>query len=169
MSKKRREIPRFDHPIIETHCHLDYLKERPLEDILLQSEQLNIERIITIAVAPDNLERVRQMSQMAPWIYGTQGIHPHEAETFNDEVEAEIRTHAGDTKIVAVGTIGLDYYYDHADREVQRTVLPTLCGRKNCRSKRAAIAASDRADLPQQLAHVFSGGLRPQASQACLA
>jgi len=123
MSKKRREIPRFDHPIIETHCHLDYLKERPLEDILLQSEQLNIERIITIAVAPDNLERVRQMSQMAPWIYGTQGIHPHEAETFNDEVEAEIRTHAGDTKIVAVGEIGLDYYYDHADREVQRTVF----------------------------------------------
>jgi TatD DNase family protein len=123
MSKKRREIPRFDHPIIETHCHLDYLKERPLEDILLQSEQLNIERIITIAVAPDSLERVRQLSQMAPWIYGTQGIHPHEAEAFNDEVDAEIRTHAGDAKIVAVGEIGLDYYYDHADREVQRTVF----------------------------------------------
>lgn len=123
MSKKRREIPRFDHPIIETHCHLDYLKERPLEDILLESEQLNIERIITIAVAPDNLERVRQLSQLAPWIYGTQGIHPHEAETFNDAVEAEIRTHIGDTKIVAVGEIGLDYYYDHADREVQRTVF----------------------------------------------
>ncbi|HEV8077815.1 MAG TPA: TatD family hydrolase [Marinobacter sp.] len=123
MSKKRREIPRFDHPIIETHCHLDYLKERPLEDILLESEQLNIERIITIAVAPDNLERVQQLSQLAPWIYGTQGIHPHEAETFNDAVEAEIRTHIADTKIVAVGEIGLDYYYDHADREVQRTVF----------------------------------------------
>jgi TatD DNase family protein len=123
MSKKRREIPRFDHPIIETHCHLDYLKERPLEDILLQSEQLNIERIITIAVSPDNLERVRELSQLAPWLYGTQGVHPHEAETFNDEVEAEIRAHASDAKIVAVGEIGLDYYYDHADREVQRTVF----------------------------------------------
>jgi TatD DNase family protein len=123
MSKKRREIPRFDHPIIETHCHLDYLKERPLEDILLQSEQLNIERIITIAVSPDNLERVRELSQLAPWLYGTQGVHPHEAETFNDEVEAEIRVHASDAKIVAVGEIGLDYYYDHADREVQRTVF----------------------------------------------
>lgn len=123
MSKKRREIPRFDHPIIETHCHLDYLKERPLEDILVQSEQLNIERIITIAVAPDNLERVRQLSQLAPWIYGTQGIHPHEAETFTDEVDAEIRNHVSGAKIVAVGEIGLDYYYDHADREVQRNVF----------------------------------------------
>ena len=35
MSKKRREIPVFDHPIIETHCHLDYLKDQPLADICL--------------------------------------------------------------------------------------------------------------------------------------
>lgn len=123
MSKKRREIPLFEHPIIETHCHLDYLKERPLEEILRQSQQLNIERIITIAVAPDNLDRVRQLSQLAPWIYGTQGIHPHEAESYNDGVEAAIRAHMDDPKIVAVGEIGLDYYYDHADREVQRNVF----------------------------------------------
>ena len=123
MSKKRPEIPLFDHPIIETHCHLDYLKERPLEDILQQSQALNIERIITIAVAPGNLERVRQLSQLAPWIYGTQGVHPHEAETYNNEVEADIRAHIGEEKIVAVGEIGLDYYYDHADREVQRNVF----------------------------------------------
>lgn len=123
MSKKRREIPVFDHPIIETHCHLDYLKDRPLEDTLEQSRQVNIERVITIAVSPDNLAAVRELSQAKEWVYGTQGIHPHEAEKYNDQVEEEIRTHAQNEKIVAVGEIGLDYFYDKADRATQREVF----------------------------------------------
>ncbi|WP_372985997.1 TatD family hydrolase [Marinobacter sp.] len=123
MSKKRREIPVFDRPIIETHCHLDYLKDRPLEETLEQSQRVNIERVITIAVSPENLAKVRELSQIAPWVYGTQGIHPHEAETYTDAVEEEIRAHAGDDKIVAVGEIGLDYFYDNADRQIQRDVF----------------------------------------------
>jgi len=123
MSKKRREIPVFDHPIIETHCHLDYLKERPLADTLAEMQRVNIERVITIAVSPENLGTVRELSQTAPWVYGTQGVHPHDAEKYSDEAEAEIRAHAGDEKIVAVGEIGLDYFYDNADRDVQRQVF----------------------------------------------
>lgn len=123
MSKKRREIPVFDHPIIETHCHLDYLKDRELKETLEQSQRVNIEKLITIAVSPDNLGRVRELSQIAPWVYGTQGIHPHEAESYSDAVEEEIRSHALDEKIVAVGEIGLDYFYDNADQGVQREVF----------------------------------------------
>lgn len=123
MSTKRREIPVFDHPIIETHCHLDYLKDRPLEETLAEAQRVNIERIITIAVSPENLGTVRELAQAAPWIYGTQGVHPHDAESYTDEAEAEIRAHAGHDKIVAVGEIGLDYFYDNADRNVQRDVF----------------------------------------------
>ncbi|HCW91216.1 MAG TPA: TatD family deoxyribonuclease [Marinobacter sp.] len=123
MSKKRREIPVFEHPIIETHCHLDYLKDRPLSETLEQTRQVNIEKVITIAVSPGNLAAVRELSQVEPWVFGTQGIHPHEAETYTDAVEEEIRAHASDEKIVAVGEIGLDYFYDNADRDVQREVF----------------------------------------------
>ncbi|SDV99972.1 TatD family hydrolase [Marinobacter mobilis] len=123
MSKKKRDIPVFEHPLIETHCHLDYLKDQPLEDILTETQRVNIERVITIAVSPDNLARVRELTQAAPWIFGTQGIHPHDAEQYTDDVEAEIRQHSRDDKIVAVGEIGLDYYYDNADRAVQREVF----------------------------------------------
>ena len=91
MSKKRREIPVFDHPIIETHCHLDYLKDRPLEETLEQARGVNIEKVITIAVSPDNLARVRELSQVAPWVYGTQGIHPHDVGTILDEGRVAIR------------------------------------------------------------------------------
>lgn len=123
MSKKRREIPVFDHPIIETHCHLDYLRDRPLQETLEQTHRVNIDRVITIAVSPGNLARVRELTTMTSWLYGTQGIHPHEAESYNDAVEQEIRTHARDDGIVAVGEIGLDYFYDNADRGVQREVF----------------------------------------------
>ena len=123
MSKKRREIPVFDHPIIETHCHLDYLKDRPLAETLDRTRQVNIEKVITIAVSPENLATVRELSQIEPWLYGTQGIHPHDAESYSDDVEQEIRAHGNDGKIVAIGEIGLDYFYDNADREVQRQVF----------------------------------------------
>ncbi|WP_328189653.1 TatD family hydrolase [Marinobacter sp. OP 3.4] len=123
MSRKRREIPVFDQPLIETHCHLDYLKDRPLEETLEQTRGVNIERVITIAVSPDNLATVRDLSGRQPWLYGTQGVHPHEAETYTDACEAEIRQHGGDDKIVAIGEIGLDYFYDNADWEVQKQVF----------------------------------------------
>lgn len=123
MSKKR-DIPVFSHPIIETHCHLDYLKAMPVEDILSETQRVNVERLITIAVAPDNLASVRRLVGTHEMIFGTQGIHPHEAELFTDTVEAEIREQAAALdKIVAIGEIGLDYFYDHSDRDVQRQVF----------------------------------------------
>ncbi len=124
MSRKKRDIPVFEHPIIETHCHLDYLKDRPLDEILAEAARVNVERIITIAVAPDNLARVRELARPDSPVFGTQGIHPHEAESYTDAVEAEIREFAGpanrEGRIRAIGEIGLDYFYDHSDREVQR-------------------------------------------------
>jgi TatD DNase family protein len=121
--KKRPPIPRFEQPIIETHCHLDYLEESQLEQTLQLSSEVGIERIITIAVSAENLATVRQLTQCDDRIWGTQGIHPHEAESFNKEVELEMRQHLPDDRILAVGEIGLDYYYDHADRQVQRDVF----------------------------------------------
>jgi TatD DNase family protein len=124
MSKtKRRDIPRFDTPIIETHCHLDYLDADALAATLARSEEVGVERIITIAVSPANLGTVLQLTRRAANIWGTQGIHPHEALSYTDEVEHRVRAQAADERILAIGEIGLDYYYDHADRAVQRTVF----------------------------------------------
>lgn len=122
-NKKRRDIPRFDTPIIETHCHLDYLDEAELDITLEKSRHAGVERVITIAVSPGNLNRVMELTRYSPSIWGTQGIHPHEAESYNPEVDATIRENARDARILAVGEIGLDYYYDHADRRVQRSVF----------------------------------------------
>jgi TatD DNase family protein len=122
-SKKRRDVPRFDTPIIETHCHLDYLEQAELDITLDKSREAGVERIITIAVSPGNLNRVMELIRYSPSIWGSQGVHPHEADSYNSEIDQTIRMNAADARIVAVGEIGLDYHYDHADRAVQRRVF----------------------------------------------
>jgi len=121
--KKRRDIPRFQTPIFESHCHLDYLDATELEDALARASEVGIERIITIAVSPENLDKVFKLAHSSAVIWGTQGIHPHEAESYSPAVEKIIRERCADQRIVAVGEIGLDYYYDHADRATQRAVF----------------------------------------------
>ena len=134
--KKRRDIPRFQHPIIETHCHLDYLEAEQLEETLERSSAVGIERIVTIAVAPDNLASVMRLAHEHAQIWCTQGIHPHEAELYTDSVAATINTNVSDPRVVAVGEIGLDYFYDHADRGIQ------------CRVFEAQLALAVEQDLP---------------------
>lgn len=118
--KKRRDIPLCAHPIIETHCHLDYLKDHPIDDILEQARAVGVERFMTISVEPDNMPAALTLAQQYNDVYATLGVHPHEAAKFDSDCEAYIRQHASDTKVVAVGEIGLDYYYDNCDRSVQR-------------------------------------------------
>jgi TatD DNase family protein len=114
----RAEIPRFNYPIIETHCHLDYLKAKPIEEILGDATAVGIERFVTIAVSPSNLDAAIACTQL-PGVWATQGIHPHEANDFTDGIAAKIRENAAHPRVVAIGEIGLDYFYDHSDRNRQ--------------------------------------------------
>ena len=128
MSKKnKREIPNYNLPIIETHFHLDYLKEASADEVLEKARGLGVERFMTIGVSPDNLETVIGLTQAHADVYGTLGIHPHDAEKFTDETEVFIREQLNpanrSNKLLAVGEIGLDYFYDNADRGVQREVF----------------------------------------------
>ena len=127
MAKNKRDIPNYQLPIIETHFHLDYLKEGTTNEILDKARSHGIERFMTIAVSPDNLEKVIDLTQAHSDVYGTLGIHPHDAEKYNDEVESFIRQHLApenrSNKLRAVGEIGLDYFYDNADRKIQRDVF----------------------------------------------
>lgn len=109
--------------IIETHCHLDYLKNESLQDILKKSEEAGIEKIITISVEPDNFDAVRELASQHAQIYFTQGIHPHDAKLSSDEALKIIEERVNDKKMVAIGEIGLDYHYDNSPREKQREVF----------------------------------------------
>ncbi|MAD44237.1 MAG: hydrolase TatD [Oceanospirillaceae bacterium] len=118
--KKRRDIVDYGLPIIETHFHLDYLKEGTPQEILQAARDIGVERFMTISVEPDNMPKALALAEQNPDVYATIGVHPHEAALFNADTSAYIRTHAIHEKVTAIGEIGLDYFYDHCDREVQR-------------------------------------------------
>ena len=109
---------------IETHFHLDYLKEAPAEEILAKAREQGVEKLITISVEPANLKDARELAQRFAELYFTQGVHPHDAKKMTPETMQEIEEHArNDKKCVAIGEIGLDYHYDHSPRDTQREVF----------------------------------------------
>ena len=99
--------------LIETHCHLDYLKDMPLDEMRKKISEAGISKVITIGVDPANLDKVKDLSEMYPEIYFTQGIHPHDSKEAGEEEFEKISARAHLPKMVAVGEIGLDYHYNN--------------------------------------------------------
>lgn len=109
--------------LIETHCHLDYLKAEPLEDLLLKAQQSQITKIITIGVAPENLDTARDIALKYEQVYYTQGIHPHDAKDATEVEFGKIAIRSLEKKMVAIGEIGTDYHYNNSPADVQRKVF----------------------------------------------
>lgn len=106
--------------ITETHCHLDYLKAQPLEETLRLAAEVGVERLITIGVDPENIDKVITIAEAHAPVYFSQGIHPHDSKDAGETEWKKIRERAAHPKMVAVGEIGLDYYYNNSLPEIQK-------------------------------------------------
>jgi TatD DNase family protein len=116
-------LPSFTTALIETHCHLDYLNDHDLDRALDLACSVGIDRVITIAVSPENLDTVLEIANSRDQVWATQGVHPHESNAYSDSVHSKIEEQCKHSKVVAIGEIGLDYYYDHSDRQAQITAF----------------------------------------------
>tara|TARA_B100001093_G_C26837307_1_gene1018953 strand:+ start:385 stop:1143 length:759 start_codon:yes stop_codon:yes gene_type:complete len=103
--------------MIDSHCHLDH---EPLftnlNDILKRSKQVGIEKLLTICTTFKSFERIKDLVNKDEIIYGTYGIHPHEAK--NDKITSRliIDQIKQNDKIIGIGETGLDFYYNHSDK-----------------------------------------------------
>lgn len=109
--------------LIDSHAHLDYEYDLSVQELVEEARANGVETIIAIAAAPDSLERVAEIAGRFPNVYHTAGIHPHDAEHFTPEVFSLVKQLAKQEKCVAVGELGLDYYYNHSDRPTQHKAL----------------------------------------------
>jgi TatD DNase family protein len=112
--------------LVDSHCHLDDEKfNEDREQAIERALAAGVERMLAIGTGggPPDLEAgIRLADRHAP-IYATVGVHPHDAAKAGDEIFARLRELAQHPKVLALGEIGLDYHYDFAPRDVQRSVF----------------------------------------------
>ena len=110
---------------IDVHTHLHMLKT-PLDEIVQACVKENVCRLITIGTVQEDwplvLNHLKEKFNSIH-VYGALGCHPHSAETFTEAVEKELRQGLLENNIVALGEIGLDYYYENSEKEVQKKVF----------------------------------------------
>ena len=106
--------------MIDSHCHLD---REPLinnfEEVMQRAKNVGIEKILTICTTNKNFSEIENLVKKDKMIYGTFGIHPHEANTNNISKDQIITNVSKNDKIIGVGETGLDFYYNNSDKNSQ--------------------------------------------------
>ena len=114
------------HMIFETHAHYDdEAFEADQEEILNSMQECGIGRIVNACASIESLKDTELLMEKYPFVYGAFGIHPDDADKMTQETLDEIRKLCQLPKAVAVGEIGLDYYWhkEEAEHELQKKMF----------------------------------------------
>ena len=106
--------------MIDSHCHLDHEPLfNDLDNVLKRSKEVGIKKLLTICTTFESFIKIKQLVNKDDIIYGTYGIHPHEAK--NDKVTTKliIQEIKANKKIIGIGETGLDFYYNLSDKKDQ--------------------------------------------------
>lgn len=107
--------------IIDTHAHYDDEKFDIDRDELLNSlESGGISAVINASASVHSWDKILELTKKYPFVYGMIGVHPDGIGELNEENFARMETLVSEEKIVAVGEIGLDYYWDKESHEQQK-------------------------------------------------
>lgn len=110
--------------MIDTHAHLDfndYKKDR--EDVFNRARKIGVEKIVNIGADLEGSRRSVELAEKYDFIYASVGIHPHEADTLDEDSLAELKKLAASPKVKAIGECGLDFYYDNSPRKIQKAAF----------------------------------------------
>lgn len=150
--------------LVDSHCHLNYagLAERQPE-VLGNARAAGVTAMLNIATRESEWGDVIDTADREPDVWATVGIHPHEADAHPEIDTARLVAAASHPRVVGIGETGLDYFYDHSDRERQRasfrshiaaardTGLPLIVHTRDAEADTAAI-------LREEMEHgVFTG------------
>jgi len=110
--------------IIDTHCHLNFnLFEDDLSEVLDRARSVGVGRIVVPATDLATSYEAISLSHRIPEIFAAVGIHPNDCQSFAPSDIEELRTLAGDPKVVAIGEIGLDTFHKDVELDQQITVF----------------------------------------------
>ena len=106
--------------MIDSHCHLDHEPLfKNIDDIINRSKKVGINKILTICTTLKSFEKIKNLIKMDPIIFGTYGIHPHETESNIVNKDNIITNITENKKIIGIGETGLDFFYNHSNKQRQ--------------------------------------------------
>jgi TatD DNase family protein len=157
--------------LIDTHCHLADAAYAPdLPEVLERTWSAGVSRVVVVGESRASAERALGLAAGEPRLLATAGIHPHNAKSWDPEVEAWLRETVRDPRIVAVGETGLDFHYDHSPRETQLDAFdaqlalaaeigkPAIIHARDADEEVAAVLEAHPATTA--ILHSFSSGMR---------
>ncbi len=144
--------------LIDSHCHLEY--KGLVEDqagVLNRARAAGVGGFLSISTRQREWAQVIGTAEREADVWASVGIHPHEADAHADVGEAALLEAAEHPRVIAIGETGLDYYYDHSDRQVQQdlfrrhiavsraTGLPIIIHTRDAEADTAAILRDEMA------------------------
>ena len=158
--------------ITDSHCHLDYLSiYNQLDDVIKRALYNKVKYLLTICTTLESFKKIQLIINKYENIYGTFGIHPHESEKNIATKELIIDKINNNKKIVGVGETGLDFFYNHSNKEKQinnfifhieaalSLNLPIIVHSRNAENETFEILNSYKQNNPKILMHCFTGSI----------
>lgn len=156
--------------LVDSHCHLDFdALSSDLDGVLARAAEAGISQMVTISTKMTTFETVRHIAETRDNVYCTVGVHPHAAAEEGDVSAERLIELAGHSRVIGIGETGLDYYYEHAPREVQKasfrrhieaarqTGLPLIVHSRNADADMTAILEDEMEEgVFPGLLHCFS-------------
>jgi TatD DNase family protein len=118
--------------MIDSHAHLDSPRYDEDRDALLaRAYEAGVRTVLSIGIGdgPDTMHQALDLARQysgkpgVPKIYASAGVHPHEAQLAGEAAYAKLEGLLEQPEVLACGEIGLDYFYDHSPREVQKAAF----------------------------------------------
>ncbi len=142
--------------LVDSHCHLNYKGLREdVDGVIERARAAGIGTMLGIATRESEWDDVRSLAAAHADIWATVGIHPHEADEHPDIDAERLIAAAAHPKVIGIGETGLDYFYDHSDRQRQQasfrahitaaraTGLPLIVHTRDAEADTAAILADE--------------------------
>ena len=105
--------------LIDTHCHIYYDKYHDIDEVVDRAIENNISKMICVGVDIESSNKSIQLAEKYDMIYATAGYHPHESKDTIPNYLNELESLLQHEKVVALGEIGLDFFYNHSDKKTQ--------------------------------------------------
>jgi len=107
--------------LVDSHAHLnDPQLAGELSEVVERARQAGVMHIINVGDTVDGSRFAIDQAEQHSCVWAAVAVHPHEAASLDDHAAEQLREMSKNNKVVAIGEIGLDYYYENCDREVQK-------------------------------------------------